>query len=214
MLILKSKLFIFFLLPFVSAAQGYLFNKDTLALFYKGYTNSFEINNNNVENTGTPLCFDGSIKIIPDQNSHENAKYYIEVLDTVTRNRGKLNISKHLTHPDGFIEKVFIDKFEFKIIPFPETILFVGSSSPGEKIDPKNMDLKVGIKETIPETTFRIEEYTIIANKETITIKSHETTQQAIGFIMKQAKGKEIKINAIYVDSIKKQRKVSGVFYL
>jgi len=208
------KLVIFVFLPFMSVAQGYLFNKDSIALFYKGYTNSFEIKNNNLENTGTPLCFDGSVKIIPDQTSHQKPKYYIEVLDTVTRNKGRLNISKYLIHPDGFREKVFIDKFEFKIIPFPETILFVGTVTPGEKIDPKEMDLKVGIKETFPETTFRIKEYTIIANKEIISIKSADITQQAIGFIMKQKKGEEIKINAIYVDSINKQRRVSGVFYL
>ena len=136
-----------FLFPFVSLAQGYLFNKDSIALFYKGYTNSFEIKNNNLENTGTPLCFDGSVKIIPDQSSYEKSKYYIEVLDTVTRDKGRLNISKYLIHPDGFREKVFIDKFEFKIIPFPETILFVGTVTPGEKINPNEMDLKVGIKE-------------------------------------------------------------------
>ena len=213
MLIQRLKLFILFLLPFFSLAQGYLFNKDSLALFYKGYTNSFCINNNNRENTGTPLCFDGSVKIIPNQSSYEKLKYYIEVLDTVTRDRGTLNISKHLTHPDGFREKVFIDKFEFKIIPFPETILFIGNSTPGEKIDPNKMDLKVGIKETFPETTFRIKEYTIMANKEVISIKSADITQQAKRFIMKQTKGEEIKINATYIDPINKQRRVSGVFY-
>ena len=208
------KLIILIFLPIISEAQAYSFNEDSLALFYKGYTNSFVINNNNIANTGTPLCFDGTIKIIPDQTSDEKPKYYIEVLDTVTRDKGRLNITKHLIHPDGFREKVFVDKFEFKIIPFPETFLFFGSSVTGEKLDSNQMGLKVGIKEPFPETKFLIKEYTITANKEIIRVKSAEITEQAKAFILKQKKGEEIKIEVVYIDPMNKQRSKRGVFYL
>ena len=89
-----------------------------------------------------PLCFDGTTKITPSDK--ENI-YYIEVLDSVTREEGTLNITKYLTHPDGFQEKVFIDKFTFGIIPLPETVIFIGNSHSFEKINVNNLELKVGL---------------------------------------------------------------------
>ena len=61
--------------PYVLCGQ-YLFNNDTSAQLYHGYTNSFKCEK------GTPLCFDGTTKITPSDK--ENI-YYIEVLDSVTR---------------------------------------------------------------------------------------------------------------------------------
>ena len=136
----KKSLFLLFFIPFFSVAQEYLFNGEPTPLLYKGYTNSFVINTDQkIKDTGTPLCFDGTVKITPNQSITEKPKYYIEVLDTVGRQKGRINISKQLNHPDGFQEKVFIDKFHFSILPFPETVVFIGSAMSGEKIETDQM---------------------------------------------------------------------------
>ena len=213
MYIVKVKLLLFIFLPFISVTQKYLFNGDTSAIFYKDYTNTFVINKS-LNKSGTPLCLDRPVKITPNQTNAETPNYYIEVLDTVSRLKGHLNISKIKTHPDGYREKVFIDKFEFKIKPFPKTFLFVGIAGTGEKLDPEQMDLKIGIKEAFPETTFQIKEYTIVVNKEILTVKSMELTPQARAFILKQKKGGEIKISALYADPLNRKRSAVGVFHL
>ena len=211
------KTLILFLLLLLSVpftgAQKYLFNGDTTALFYKGFTNTFIIKKK-IENSGTPLCFDGTVKTTLSQNSKINPKYYVEVLDTVTREKGSLNICKKKKHPDGFEENVFIDKFYFKLVPFPEIYLFVGDIETGNKLNTDRMNLKIGIKASFPKTEFKIEEYTIVANKEELSVKSTELTQQAKGFILKQKEGEETQISVLYVDWANKKRRVQGVFYL
>jgi hypothetical protein len=76
------------------------------------------------------------------------------------------------------------------------------------------MDLKVGIKGTYPETNFLIKEYTIEANKERLSVKSKKLTPQARAFILKQKKGGEIKISALYADPLNRKRSAVGVFHL
>ena len=49
----------------------HLFNNDSVKVFFKGFTNIY-----NCEK-GTPLCFDGSVKITPSNNEN---KYYVEGL--------------------------------------------------------------------------------------------------------------------------------------
>ena len=201
---IRGFLFILLFLPSIVLGQ-YLFNEDTTKVLYKGFTNSF------ICEQGTPLCFDGSVLISP--SDVENT-YYVEILDTVSRNKGKINIAKYLTHPDGYREKVFIDKFSFQIIPLPETILYVGPAETNTKIDTSNLNLRVGIAADFPETRFRIKEFTVIANKKVLIIKSSKITPQAIAFINGLDKGTSIKLEVVYVDPLKKARRVQGEFYL
>ncbi len=209
----KTTKLLFLLLPIISGAQEYSFNGETNAVLYKGFANTLIINKP-AEDSGTPLCFDGTVKITPNQKQTTLPLYYVEVLDTVGRKKGRMNMSKYLRHPDGFKEKVFIDKFEFEIVPLPEVFLFVGPSLTGEKIEPDHMRLKIGLQGSFPETAFVIKEYTIIANKEIISIKNTGLTPQAREFILKQKEGTEIKINAVYTDPVGKKRRVGGLFYL
>ena len=190
--------------PYILCGQ-YLFNSDTSAQLYHGYTNSFKCEK------GTPLCFDGTTKITPSDK--ENI-YYIEVLDSVTRGEGTLNITKYLTHPDGFQEKVFIDKFTFSILPLPETVIFIGNSHSFEKIDVNNLDLKVGFREPQPQPHFKIKEFTLIANKKVLTIKSSKITPQAEAFIKTLSEGDTLKIEVVYIDPLKKTRRVNKEFFL
>ena len=46
----------------------YLFNNDSAKVFFKGFTNAYDCDK------GTPLCFDGSVKITPSNNEN---KYYL-----------------------------------------------------------------------------------------------------------------------------------------
>ena len=193
-----------FFIPQIVISQ-YLFNNDSSRVFYKGFSNSFTCEK------GTPLCFDGSLKItITDKEN----QYYVEVLDSVTREGGKFNIAQYLEHPDGFTEKVFIDKFSFTIKPLPETTIFIGKSAAKEKINKKELDLKVGLFASFPSTNFLIKEYTIIANKKALIIKSSKITQQAIDFIQALNTGNNLKIEVVYMDVLKKQRRVQGSFFL
>jgi len=199
---IRVYLFILFILPNLVLGQ-YLFNKDTAIVLYKGFTNTF------VCEQGTPLCFDGSVLFTP---SNVENLYYVEVLDTVSRNTGKINIAKYMEHPDGFTEKAFIDKFSFQIIPLPETILYVGHSEPDTKIDTSNLSLRVDIEEDFPETQFVIKEFTLIANKKALIIKSRKITAQAIAFIKSLPKETNIQIEVIYTDPLKNNRRVYGEF--
>ena len=211
---MKTLIILLLLLPArFTGAQKYLFNGDTTALFYKGFTNTFIIKKT-IENSGTPLCFDGTIKTTLSQNSNLNPKYYVEVLDTVTREKGSLNICKKMRHPDGFEENVFIDKLYFKMVPLPEIYLFIGDTETGNKLNKDKMELKIGIRERFPKTEFKIEEYTIVVNKEELSEKNTQLTPQAKSFILKQKEGEEIKISVVYVDLANKKRRVEGVFYL
>lgn len=196
--------YIAFFLPNIVLSQ-YLFNNDSSKVFYKGFTNTYNCDK------GTPLCFDGTLKITTSDNENQ---YYVEVLDSVSRDKGKLNIAKYLNHPDGFTEKVFIDKFSFSIKTLPETTIFIGNSSTNEKINKKELDLKVGLFAPFPITNFLIKEYTIIANKKALIIKSSRTTQQAVDFIQSLKTGTNIKIEVVYIDALNKQRRVQGVFSL
>lgn len=199
---IRGVLFILLFMPSIVLGQ-YLFNKDTSIVLYKGFTNSF------VCEKGTPLCFDGSFLI---SLSNVENMYYVEIQDSVTRNNGKMNIAKYLTHPDGFQEKVFIDKFSFQIIPFPETILYVGTAESNTKIDTSNLNLRVGIETALPETQFRIKEFTLIANKKLLIIKSSEITPQAIAFIKSLPPESTIEIEVIYTDPLEKTRRIHGEF--
>lgn len=182
-----------------------LFNNDSAKVFFKGFTNIY-----NCEK-GTPLCFDGSVKITPSNNEN---KYYVEVLDSVSRDQGKLNIAEYLEHPDGFTEKVFIDKFSFIIKPLPKTTVFIGTSVSGEKINTENLDIKIGLLTPFPKTNFLITEYTIIANKKALIIKSSKITPQAISFIKALSLGTNINIEVVYKDPLEKQRRIQGSFIL
>jgi len=199
---IRGCLFILLILPNMVLGQ-YLFNKDTAIVLYKGFTNTF------ICEQGTPLCFDGSILITP---SNVENMYYVEVLDTVSRNTGKINIAKYMEHPDGFTEKVFIDKFSFQITPLPETFLYVGLSEPNTRIDTSNLNLRVGLEAAFPETQFVIKEFTLIANKKALIIKSRKITAQAIDFILSLPEETKIQIEVIYTDSLKKNRRVYGEF--
>ncbi|MDG2152644.1 MAG: hypothetical protein P8K10_01785 [Crocinitomicaceae bacterium] len=201
---IKVLFFIAFFLPNMIISQ-YLFNNDSSRVFYKGFTNIYNCDK------GTPLCFDGSLKITISDKENQ---YYVEVLDSVSREEGKLNIAKYLEHPDGFTEKVFIDKFSFTIKPLPETTVFIGKSTINEKINKKELDLKVGFFVPFPSTNFLIKEYTIIANKKVLIIKSSKTTQQAIDFIQTLSTGTNMKIEVVYMDVLKKQRRIQGSFSL
>ncbi len=201
---MKIYLLTFMLVPNVLWGQ-YLFNNDTVKLVFSGFTNVF------ICDKGTPLCFDGSIKVTP---SDKENLYFLEVLDSVTRTAGKVNIAKYMTHPDGFKEKVFVDKFTFQIQPLPETRIFIGNTYTSGKIDPTNLNLKVGLLEPFPESKFKIKEYTIVANKQVLIIKSSKITPQAIAFINGLDKGTSIKLEVVYVDPLKKARRVQGEFYL
>ncbi len=201
---IKVLFFIAFFLPNMIISQ-YLFNNDSSRVFYKGFTNIYNCDK------GTPLCFDGSLKITISDKENQ---YYVEVLDSVSREEGKLNIAKYLEHPDGFTEKVFIDKFSFTIKPLPETTVFIGKSTINEKINKKELDLKVGLFVPFPSTNFLIKEYTIIANKKVLIIKSSKTTQQAIDFIQTLSTGTNMKIEVVYMDVLKKQRRIQGSFSL
>ena len=195
---------IVFFIPNIVISQ-YLFNNDSSRVLYKGFTNVFTCEK------GTPLCFDGSLKTTI---SNKENKYYVEVLDSVSRDQGKLNIAKYLEHPDGFTEKVFIDKFSFIIKPLPKTTIFIGTSISGEKINTENLDIKIGLLTPLPKTNFLITEYTIIANKKALIIKSSKITQQAIDFIQALNTGTNLKLEVVYMDVLKKQRRIQGSFFL
>jgi len=199
---IRVYLFILFILPNLVLGQ-YLFNKDTAIVLYKGFTNTF------VCKQGTPLCFDGSVLITP---SNVENLYYVEVLDTVSRSTGKINIAIYMELSDGFTEKVFIDKFSFQIIPLPETILYVGRSGPGTKIDTSDLSLRVEIEEDFPETQFVIKEFTLIANKKALIIKSRKITAQAISFIKSLPEETKIQLEVIYADLLKKNRRIYAEF--
>ena len=201
---MRVLLCIAFFIPQIVISQ-YLFNNDSSKVFYKGFTNIFTCEK------GTPLCFDGSLKIT---TSDKENQYYVEVLDSITRDAGKLNIAQYLEHPDGFTEKVFIDKFRFTIKPLPETTIFIGKSVVNQKINKKELDLKVGLSVPFPSTNFLIKEYTIIANKKALVIKSSKITQKAIDFIQTLNSGTNLKIEVVYVDVLKKQRRIQGSFFL
>ena len=201
---MKIYLLTLLLVPNVLWGQ-YLFNNDTKKLVFSGFTNIF------ICDKGTPLCFDGSIKVTPGDTENQ---YFLEVLDSVTRTEGKVNIAKYMTHPDGFKEKVFVDKFTFQIKPLPETIIYIGNTHTSGKIDTANLSLKIGLLEPFPESKFKIKEYTIVANKQVLIIKSSKITPQAKVFIKGLDKGTNIKIEVVYVDPLKKARRVQGEFYL
>ena len=114
---------------------------------------------------GTPLCFDGTLRVHP---TDKKGTYLIEVLDTVTRNTGTLNIAAYIDSPEGGREKVFIDKFSFIIKKGPQPKLYVGSALNGEKVDTTNLALGVGFIEKWPKANFQIIEASVILDKKDI----------------------------------------------
>ena len=73
--------------------------------------------------------------------------------------------------------------FSFQIRPLPETNIFIGESISNQKIDTNNLDLSVGLLSPYPQTSFVIKEFTLMANKKALIIKSRKITPQAVDFI-------------------------------
>ena len=93
-----------FLFCFSLQGQQYLFNNKKDSVFLSGFVNEF------YTKEGTPLCFDGTLKI---HLTDKRGVYLIEVLDTVTRNTGKLNIASYTETSEGEREKIFIIKYNW-----------------------------------------------------------------------------------------------------
>ena len=114
---------IFFSLFCFSFQGQYLFNNKKDSVFFSNYVNELFVEE------GTPLCFDGTLRIHPTDKKNS---YLVEVLDTVTRDTGKLNIAAYTETPEGGREKIFIDKFSFIIKNSPQPTLYLGNASQQE----------------------------------------------------------------------------------
>ncbi len=201
------KIVVFFsLLSFSIKAQKYTFNSKKDSVFYTDIVNEFYIKQ------GTPMCFDGTLKIHP---TNKMGQYLIEVLDTVTRSTGLLNVASYVDSPDGSREKIFIDKFSFKILKGPQMVLFIGGVGPEGILDTTNLVPVIRPSEAWPAMTFNITEFSIILNKkEVVTLKSAQLSQAIIRKIKKLPSGAEIRINVSFQDMLLRRRRISGVYYL
>jgi len=201
------KLTIFFsLFCFSLKAQNYTFNTKNDSVFYTDMVNEF------YTSIGTPMCFDGTLKIHP---TNKMGQYLIEVLDTVTRLNGKLNITSYVDNPDGSKEKIFIDKFSFNIKKSPQRDLYIGDAVPLEKLDTSNLSLAIRSNQAWPAPIFNITEISIILDKkEIVTLKSAHLTQTVIRKIKRLPSGAEIRISVAYQDLLLRGRRISGVYYL
>jgi len=201
------KIVVFFsLLSFSIKAQNYTFNSKKDSVFYTDIVNEFYIKQ------GTPMCFDGTLKIHP---TNKMGQYLIEVLDTVTRSTGLLNVASYVDSPDGSREKIFIDKFSFKILKGPQMVLFIGGVGPEGILDTTNLVPVIRPSEAWPAMTFNITEFSIILNKkEVVTLKSAQLSQAIIRKIKKLPSGAEIRINVSFQDMLLRRRRISGVYYL
>ena len=201
----KAVAFIF-LFCFSLQGQQYLFNNKKDSVFLSGFVNEF------YAKEGTPLCFDGTLKI---HLTDKRGVYLIEVLDTVTRNTGKLNIAAYTETSEGEREKIFIDKFSFLIKKGPKPILYIGKALSGETIDTTNLALSVRFIEEWPKANCQITEASVILDKkEVITIKSNRLTPTVIRKIKRLFAGAELRISVVYKDPLLRMKKVSGVYYL
>lgn len=197
---------VFSLLSFSIKAQNYTFNSKKDSVFYTDIVNEFYIKQ------GTPMCFDGTLKIHP---TNKMGQYLIEVLDTVTRSTGLLNVASYVDSPDGSREKIFIDKFSFKILKGPQMVLFIGGVGPEGILDTTNLVPVIRPSEAWPAMTFNITEFSIILNKkEVVTLKSAQLSQAIIRKIKKLPSGAEIRINVSFQDMLLRRRRISGVYYL
>ena len=197
---------VFSLLSFSIKAQIYTFNSKKDSVFYTDIVNEFYIKQ------GTPMCFDGTLKIHP---TNKMGQYLIEVLDTVTRSTGLLNVASYVDSPDGSREKIFIDKFSFKILKGPQMVLFIGGVGPEGILDTTNLVPVIRPSEAWPAMTFNITEFSIILNKkEVVTLKSAQLSQAIIRKIKKLPSGAEIRINVSFQDMLLRRRRISGVYYL
>jgi len=197
---------VFSLLSFSIKAQIYTFNSKKDSVFYTDIVNEFYIKQ------GTPMCFDGTLKIHP---TDKMGQYLIEVLDTVTRSTGLLNVASYVDSPDGSREKIFIDKFSFKILKGPQMVLFIGDVGPEGILDTTNLVPVIRPSEAWPAMTFNITEFSIILNKkEVVTLKSAQLSQAVIRKIKKLPSGAEIRINVSFKDMLLRRRRISGVYYL
>tara|TARA_Y100000766_G_C18632688_1_gene471543 strand:- start:70 stop:678 length:609 start_codon:yes stop_codon:yes gene_type:complete len=197
---------IFFSLFCFSFQGQYLFNNKKDSVFFSNYVNELFVKE------GTPLCFDGTLRVHPTDKKNI---YLVEVLDTVTRDTGKLNIAAYTETPEGGREKIFIDKFSFVIKNSPQPTLYLGNASPQETVDTANLDLSIRFLEQWPKANFQITESTIILNKkEVVTIKSNQLNQSVIRKIKRLFAGAELRISVVYKDPLLRAKRISGVFYL
>ena len=200
------KVLFFTLLSFSLQGQKYLFNNKKDTVFFSNYVNEFFVKQ------GTPLCFDGTVKIYPTDKKN---KYLIEVLDTVTRVEGLLNVAAYVETPEGGTEKIFIDKFSFIIKKSPEPLLYIGKATSKEIVDTANLALSIGFAEKWPKANFQITESIISLDKnEAISIKSNQLNQTVIRKIKKLCGGSEFQISVVYKDPLLRAKRISGVFYL
>lgn len=197
---------IFFSLFCFSFQGQYLFNNKKEAIFFSNYVNELFVKE------GTPLCFDGTLRVHPTDKKNS---YLVEVLDTVTRDTGKLNIASYTETPEGGREKIFIDKFAFVIKNNLQPTLYIGSASTLEIVDTANLSLSIRFAEQWPKANFQITEVSIILDKkEVITLKSNQLNQIIIRKIKQLLAGAEIQISVVYKDPLLRSKRISGVFYL
>ena len=197
---------VFSLFCFSLQGQQYLFNNKQDSVFLSGIVNEFYVNE------GTPLCFDGTLRVHP---TDRKGNYLIEVLDTVTRNKGQLNIAAYTESPEGGREKIFIDKFSFVIKKGPLPALCLGKAVSGESPDTANLALSVCFSEQWPNANYQITEVSIaLDKKEAITIKGNQLNQTVIRKIKSLFTGAELRISVVYKDLLLRAKRINGVFYL
>lgn len=197
---------LFFFICFTLQGQKYVFNNKQDSVFLTDYVNEFYLEE------GTPLSFDGTLKFYPTNIA---GKYLVEVLDTVTRGSGKLNIAAYVDAPEGGLEKVFIDKFSFNIHKGPEPKLFVGKVVSEGKLDTANLKVRIGFMNAWPKPNYSVTEISLILDKrEVVTVKSNELTQSIIRKIKRLVLGAEVRITVAYKDPLFRSQTISGVFLL
>ena len=204
---LMYRIIVFFcLLSFSSEGQHYRFNTKEDAVFYTSFVNTLYCEQ------GTPLCFDGTIKI---STTDSIGFYLIEVLDTVTRAQGMLNLAAYIQTPEGGKEKIFIDKFTFKINKGPKPILFFGAVSGGSQIDTTNLNIEVGFIETAPLPNYQITEIQLLFNqKEAITVKGNQLTNSLKDKIKRLSQGTEVGVSVVYKDPLQRLKRISAIYFL
>lgn len=206
MSLIFKNVFVFVFVSLNVHSQQYLFNAKNDTVLYTNYVNIVFIRE------GTPLNFDGTLHFEP---TLKQGLYYTSILDTVTREKGNLNITAYIDKPEGGTEKVFIDKFPFKIKKGPKPILFLGKSISGLQADTADLHMRIGFKESTLSAEYQIVEISLILNKkEVITLKNSALTSQVQRTIKRLAPGSELRISVVYKDLLKRKNRVGGVFYL
>ena len=199
-------LFLFSIAFFSLQSQQYTFNNKQDSVFLTDIVNELFVKE------GTPLCFDGTLNI---HTTNRMGVYLIEVLDTVTRDVGKLNIAAYTERPEGGRETIFIDKFTFNIKKGPQPLLFFGEVVSGEILDTVNLDLKVGFIEDWPSSNYQITEVSLILDKkEVVMIKSSQLSQALIRKIKNLPLGTEVSVSVAYKDTLQRSKRISGIFFM